>query len=89
VTLLKTPTLTLADVEQALRCHSFHPKVEIGSHRHWEGVVDGARRIVSIEQADAPFSYGSRVLAAIIRTSGIPRRLFYKAAGKPLPWGIL
>lgn len=89
MTLFKKPILDLCDVERALRSHEFAPKTRVGTQQLWEGNFNGSRRLVTVEEADAPFSDSSRVLAAIIRASGIPRRLFFREAGKPLPWGVV
>ena len=46
--------------------------------------MDEIRRVVTVDANDAPFQARSRSLKSIIRHSGIPKRDFYAAAGKPL-----
>jgi hypothetical protein len=83
------PTLDLDDVRRALGKNGFASVRDDHPHEFWEGATDGKRRIVQIDRNDAPYGPRSQALAAIIRTSGIARRLFYWAANKPLPWTAL
>lgn len=87
--ILARPTLELGDARKALTAHGFTLVDKEGVHEFWEGEFDGLRRVVLIDTGDAPYSYASKTLAALIVESGIPRRIFYRAAGKPLPWGLL
>lgn len=81
------PTLDLEDVFRTLKLNGLEAVDREGSHHFWDGLVDGARRVVQIDENDAPFTPASKSLKAIIRDSGIPERLFYSGTGKPLPWG--
>lgn len=80
----RPPTLEVQDVRRVLTAHDFEHKRTRGSHEQWEGYVDGIRRVVTVDANDAPFQARSRSLKSIIRHSGIPKRDFYAAAGKPL-----
>jgi predicted RNA binding protein YcfA (HicA-like mRNA interferase family) len=81
----RAPALEVQDVRRALTACGFEHKRTRGSHEQWEGHVDGIRRVVTVDANDAPFLARSRSLKSIIRHSGIPKRDFYAAAGKPLP----
>jgi len=71
------PTLSVADVRAILRAAGFELKRTRGSHEQWEGRVDGVRRLVTLDVAAGPFTRKSRVLASMIRQSGLGRRGFY------------
>ena len=83
------PALELRDVTGVLELHGFELANSVGSIQTWVGSIEGDHRIVQLDVTDAPFSYWSQVLRAAIRNSGIPRRIFYWEAKKPLPWGVL
>lgn len=77
-------TLGVADVLKALRAYDFAHKKTTGAHEQWEGYVDDVRRIVTVDANEAPFTSRSRILRSMIRQSGIGKRDFYEAAGKPI-----
>lgn len=63
------------DVVLVLQEHGFRHKRTTGSHRQFEGIVGGKRRLVTVaghEGADL----ARPTLASIVRQSGLPRRLF-------------
>ena len=76
----RPPTLSVADVERALVAYGFEHKRTKGSHAHWEGYVNGERRVVTVDANDAPFTSRSRTLSSMIRQSGIEKKAFYEAA---------
>lgn len=80
----RPPTLDVDDVIRALRRLGFTYKRTTGSHQTWEGYIDGVRRLVQVDANDAPFTSRNRSLASMIRQSGVPKRAFYEAAGKPI-----
>lgn len=80
----RPPTLDARDVERGLRNLGFRFKHQRSSHRYWEGYIEGVRRVVTVDANDAPFHAGSRTLKSMIRPSGVARKVFYRAAGKPL-----
>ncbi len=86
MTLFRSPTLELSEVNKALEFHQFTKTIRLGSQQTWEGFSSGERRVVVVDEADSPYNYGNRVLEGVIRNSGIDKRLFYRAAGKPLPY---
>ena len=65
------------DVERILLDHGFEQKKpRRGSHRQYQGVVDGQRKLVTL----APHSWNDDihrdVLNSICRQSGLPKGLF-------------
>lgn len=58
-----------------LRAHGFELDRQDGSHRQYEGVVDGVRRLVTISQRDGE-EVAPKLLGYIKRQSGLPKKLF-------------
>ena len=61
---------------RVLRAHGFRVIRQRGSHEQWEGVVDGRRRVVTVDLS-YPELFGF-VLASIIKQSGLPKSAFKK-----------
>lgn len=81
----RPPELDVFDVRRALGAHGFTWKRTTGAHEQFEGhKPDGTRTVVTVDANDAPFHGRSKTLKSIIKHSGIPKRDFYAAAGKPL-----
>lgn len=55
--------------------NDFHLDRQLGSHRHYEGVVGGTRRLVTISGKDGE-EVGRKLLGYIKRQSGLPKKLF-------------
>jgi predicted RNA binding protein YcfA (HicA-like mRNA interferase family) len=64
------------DVENRLLDHGFALIRQQGSHRHYQGYVDGRRRIVTLAYHSRNEDVLPKTLASIIRQSGLPKRLF-------------
>lgn len=64
------------DVIRVLTNHGFRPVRQKGSHRQYEGLVDGRRHMVTIACHSENDDVLPNVLASIIRQSGLPKRLF-------------
>lgn len=58
-----------------LRAHGFELERQKGSHRQYEGIVGGTRRIVTISQQDGD-EVAPKLLGFIQRQSGLPKKLF-------------
>jgi predicted RNA binding protein YcfA (HicA-like mRNA interferase family) len=56
--------------------HGFVLLRQEGSHRQYEGMIGGRRRIVTIAYHQASDDVRARTLASIVRQSGLPKRLF-------------
>ena len=77
----RRPTLAARDIRRILGNAGFALKRTTGGHEHWEGYVDGKRRLVTIDPKLSPFTSRSRVLNRMIRQSGLGKSGFYS-----LPW---
>ena len=67
--------MRVRDVIKILRDHGFELDRQRGSHRQFEGVVDGVRRLVTISGKDGD-DVPAPLLAAIRRQCGLPKKLF-------------
>ena len=72
--------LKVRDAIRILEAQGFHLKRQTGSHRQFEGIVGGLRRLVTVagkagdDISDATFS-------SIRRQSGLRRRVFRRNQG--------
>lgn len=57
-----------------LKAHNFYFKRQVASHQSWEGMVDGKRRLVSVDMNYK--TYSGWLLNSMIRQSGLPKTLF-------------
>ncbi len=64
------------DVEKLLLAHRFELIRQQGSHRHFQGFVDGKRCIVTLAYHSRNDDVLPKTLASIIRQSGLSKRLF-------------
>lgn len=64
------------DVERLLLENGFVAIRQQGSHRQFEGFVDGRRQRVTLAYHSRNEDVLPKTLASIIRQSGLPRRLF-------------
>jgi predicted RNA binding protein YcfA (HicA-like mRNA interferase family) len=61
---------------EILKAQDFYFKRQESSHQTWEGIVNGRRRLVSV---DVNYdSYSGWLLNSMIRQSGLPKILFRK-----------
>jgi predicted RNA binding protein YcfA (HicA-like mRNA interferase family) len=67
--------LKVREVIAILRRHGFEQRGQAGSHRQFEGMADGVRRLVTISQKDGE-DVAPKLLGYIKRQSGLPRKLF-------------
>jgi predicted RNA binding protein YcfA (HicA-like mRNA interferase family) len=67
--------LKIREVIAILRAHEFELRGQEGSHRQYEGVVGGTRRLVTISQKDGE-DVARKLLGYIVRQSGLPKKLF-------------
>ena len=72
---MKKPTMKFRNVIRILLDNDFQLDRQDGSHRHYEGVVDGIRRLVTISGRDGE-EVGRKLLGYIKRQSGLPKKLF-------------
>ena len=62
-------------VIRLLKDHGFHVDRQTGSHRQFEGFVDGQRRLVTVVGKESD-DVKPDTLASIRQQSGLPRKLF-------------
>ena len=67
--------MKVRDVIRILKEHRFRLDRSRGSHRHFEGVVDGERRLVTVPGKDGD-EVPKGTLSSIRRQSGLSRRLY-------------
>lgn len=68
--------LKYRDIEKLLGEHGFALLRQRGSHRQFQGFVNGQRRIVLLAYHSRNEDVLPKTLASIIRRSGLPSRLF-------------
>ena len=67
--------MKVRDVTSVLRSNGFRLDRQKGSHRHFEGVAGGQRRLVTVPGKDSDdVSVGT--LSSIRRQSGLSKKLF-------------
>ena len=64
------------DIEKLLADQGFELLRKQGSHRQFQGFVDGVRRIVTLAYHSRNDDVLPKTLGSIIRQSGLPKRLF-------------
>lgn len=64
------------DIVRVLTAAGFVLKRQDGSHRQYEGWVDGRRRLVTVAYRSLNDDVRPRTLDSMIRRSGLPKRLF-------------
>lgn len=67
--------MKVRDVVRILEGHGFRRKRWKGSHRQFEGVVNGQRRLVTVAGKEGE-DVARPTLASIMRQSGLPARAF-------------
>ena len=67
--------MKVRDAIRILEEHGFIFKRTRGSHRHFEGVVNGQRRVVTVAGKEGD-DLARRTLASIVRQSALPGRVF-------------
>lgn len=67
--------MKVRDVIRVLTDNDFHLDRQSGSHRQFEGFVDGQRRLVTVAGKEGAHVKAG-TLASIRQQSGLPRRLF-------------
>ena len=67
--------MKVRDVIAILTEHGFRLDRSRGSHRHFKGLVDGQRRLVTVPGKDGD-EVPKGTLSSIRRQSGLSRRLF-------------
>lgn len=67
--------MKVRDVVRILEGHGFRRKRWKGSHRQFEGVVNGHRRLVTVAGKEGE-EVARPTLASIMRQSGLPARAF-------------
>lgn len=73
----KYPPLDRDQVEAILKSSGFTPVRTKGSHTHWEGVVEGARRIVTVDHLSSKKEKYGPLLGKMIAQSGLTKKKFY------------
>lgn len=63
-------------VESLLVEHGFQLIRQQGSHRHYQGFINGQRQLVTLAYHSRNDDVLPKTLASIIRQSGLPKRLF-------------
>jgi predicted RNA binding protein YcfA (HicA-like mRNA interferase family) len=73
------PPLDRHQVETILKSLKFYPKRQKAtSHAHWEGYINGQRRIVTVDHLRSKKEkYGPRLLNKMIKQSGLSKSKFY------------
>jgi predicted RNA binding protein YcfA (HicA-like mRNA interferase family) len=61
---------------QLLEAHGFTEARQKGSHRQFEGMIDGRRRMVTVAYHSVNDEIVPKTLASMIRQSGLPKELF-------------
>jgi predicted RNA binding protein YcfA (HicA-like mRNA interferase family) len=74
------PPLTPSEVCAILTEWSFKRKNQEGSHRQYEGVIKGQRKIVTVDMAEDDFD--DFLVKSMISQSGLTREQFYGATKK-------
>lgn len=74
------PTLTASEVRQILSARGFVYKRSKGSHEIYEGMINGQRRVVTVDENEAPFE--PFILRSMIEQSGLTRDDFYASTKK-------
>jgi predicted RNA binding protein YcfA (HicA-like mRNA interferase family) len=67
--------LKVRQVIAILRAHGFELRGQKGSHRQFEGIVNGETKLVTISQKDGE-DVAPKLLGFIKRQSGLPKDLF-------------
>ncbi|MDZ7698481.1 MAG: type II toxin-antitoxin system HicA family toxin [Deltaproteobacteria bacterium] len=71
------PLLDRDQVEAVLKAAGFRPARTKGSHTHWEGVVGGERRLVTVDHLNSKKEKYGPLLGKMIRQSGLTKKEFY------------
>ena len=72
--------ITVRDAIRILEGHGFHLKRQKGSHRQFEGIRGGQRRLVTVAGKMSD-EISNATLSSIRRQSGLPRRTFRRTQG--------
>jgi predicted RNA binding protein YcfA (HicA-like mRNA interferase family) len=72
---MEAADLKVREVLRVLADQGFVLDRQSGSHRQFEALIDGRRRIVTVAGRDSDDIH-PKTLASIIRQSGLPRRAF-------------
>jgi predicted RNA binding protein YcfA (HicA-like mRNA interferase family) len=64
------------DFVAILTGHGFECIRTKGSHRQYQGFVDGQRKLVTVDYSQAGEDIRTKNLKSMIRQSGLPRSLF-------------
>ena len=64
------------DFVPILAAHGFAVVRERGSHKQYQGVVDGRTMLVTVDYSQPGEDIQPRNLASMIRQSGLPKKLF-------------
>jgi len=74
----KYPLLTPSEVEKILKRAGFSLKRTSGSHNQWEGIINGKRRLVTVDHLSrSSETLGRRLMNLMIRQSGLTKKEFY------------
>lgn len=71
------PPLDRSQVEFILGSAQFKPIRTKGSHTHWEGAVDGIRRLVTVDHLGSKKEKYGPLLGKMITQSGLTKKKFY------------
>ena len=61
---------------QVIEQHGFTLRRTEGSHRRYEGVIDGRVQLVAIAYHSANDDIRPKTLSSMVRQSGLPKRVF-------------
>ncbi len=71
------PPLDRSQVELILKSAKFKPVRTKGSHTHWEGYIEGIRRIVTVDHLNSKKEKYGPLLGKMIAQSGLSKKKFY------------
>ena len=68
--------MKVREVIRILEQHGFQLDRQAGSHRLFEGTVDGRRKVIPVPGKDGD-EVRTGTLSAVVRQSALPKRLFH------------
>jgi len=71
------PPLDRTQVEFILDAAGFKPVRTKGSHAHWEGIIGGVRRLVTVDHLNSKKEKYGPLLGKMIQQSGLTKKEFY------------
>lgn len=71
----KYPPLTFSEVLDILKSNGFILRNVQGSHHHYTAIIEGKKRIVTVDKSESPFD--AFLIKSMIAQSGMSREKFY------------